>query len=242
MQETFFKVFFSKTKEKKWLDDMGENGYLLTKIKDSKYYFEHSEEHTYSYSIENLGVPPESEKGIEYISSYKEKNVDFIFKKGTWSYFVSADSEIEIDPSVYKRNNEVYFWRMVYLAFFAIAFAVVFGYQLFATDFLVNIGHKSDGGVAYIPEESYLDIIQNAVFKVLNRTYFVPFRVIFGLNDASVVISLVLPAVIILGLLFAFNLDEYLNVKQCQRKNIKIKEISMESLKGDTETDAKQAI
>lgn len=232
MQETFFKVFFSKTKEKKWLDSLGEKGYLLTKIKDSKYYFELSEEHTYSYSIESLGVPSQSETGTEYISSYKEKGIDFVLEKGTWTYFVATDSEIEIDASVYKKNNEVYRWRMIYLCFFAIAFAVVLGYQLFATDFLVNIGHKSDGGVAYVPEESYLDKFQNAVFKVLNKTYFVPFRLIFGLNDASVVIALVLPAVIILGLLFAFNLDEYLNNKQCQKNRT--------VMKGDS--DAQQAV
>ncbi len=232
MQETFFKVFFSKTKEKQWLDSLGEKGYLLQKIKDSKYYFEKSEEHTYRYSIENLGVSPQSEEGIEYISNYKENGIDFLFEKGTWCYFASADSKIEISASVYKKNNEVYMWRMIYLGFFAVVFAVVLGYQLFATDFLVNIGHVSDGGVAYIPEESFLDKIQNAVFKVLNRTYFLPFRVIFGLNDASVVIALVLPAVIILGLLFAFNLDEYLNNRHIQKE--------LSDVKG--ENDAQQTI
>ncbi len=220
MQTSFFKIFFSKTKEKNWLDKLGKQGYLLTEIKDSKYYFEHSEEHTYTYSIENLGASSESEIGMEYISSYKEKNVDFVLEKGTWSYFVSIDNEFIIEPSVYKKNNEVYIWRMLYLGFFAIASAVVFGYQLFATDFLVNIGHKSDGGLAYVPEESRLDAFQNACFKVLNQTYFIPFRLIFGLNDASVVISLVLPAMIILGVLFVFNLDEYLNNRSFYKNKV----------------------
>ncbi len=232
MEKSFFKIFFSKTKEKQWLDSLGEKGYLLVKIKDSKYYFECSEEHSYSYSIENLGVSHESDVGIEYISKYSENGVDFLFEKGTWSYFVSVDNAISVTADVYKKNSDVYLWRMIYLGFFAVVFAVVLGYQLFATDFLVNIGHESDGAVAYVVEENVFDKIENAVLKVLNNSYFVPFRVIFGSNDASVVIALVLPAVVILGILFAFNVDEYI----VNRNLFK----SLASEKGDT--DAQQAI
>ncbi len=218
MQETFYKIFFSKVNEKAWLNHMGSMGYKLLKIKDSKYYFEVSDEHKYFYSIENIGCSPKSNVALEYIDKYSSQNVNFALSKGNWMYFLSEDYDFAISSSVYKKNNDVYFWRLIYLGFFAIAFAVVLGYQLFATDFLSKIGHISDGKVAAIPVESIFDSLQNSFFKLLNNSYFVPFRMIFGYNDASVVIALVLPVVIICSILFSLNLDEYLNNRNLIRQ------------------------
>ena len=73
MYKSIFKVFFSKDKEVKWLNKLGQEGYLLNSVSDSKYYFVINEEEKYYYSIENLDCSPRSEKAVQYFKSWKTR-------------------------------------------------------------------------------------------------------------------------------------------------------------------------
>ena len=221
-KESIFKIFFSKIKEQKWLNDMGAKGYRLASLNDSKYTFELSDSNTYTYSIENLGISPKSEDGKQLISQKTLNGVEVVHVHKNWVYFCTTDSDIIADDDVYKKNRSIYFWRSVYLFFFSMFGAIVCGYQAFASKFLVNIQHTSDGMLEMLEKgtgfKQYLNIGINRIFNLLNGTYLKFFREIFGNSDASVIIAFILPIVFILLVCFTFNFDEYLGYLQLSKK------------------------
>ncbi len=223
MDKSYFKIFFSKIKERKWLDKMGDDGYRLTKIKDSKYFFSHSDEHKYKYSIEFLDTSPQSECAEEYYIELEKDGIKPILTSGNWVYFIKSNGNIVHTADVYKKNGIFYLWRSIYLLFFAVFGAIVCGYQAYAAKFLPYMGHTSDGKLSLLEikdSESVLvemlNIVKNWVnniFEFLNGGYFGIFRNFFGNTDAAVVIALILPIVIILTVLFALNFDQYLEYR-----------------------------
>ncbi len=235
MDKSYFKIFFSKIKERKWLDEMGDEGYLLTKIKDSKYYFSHSDERKYKYSIEFLDMPPQSQKAEEYYIELEKSGIKPILTSGNWVYFVKSNGNIVHTANVYKKNGNFYLWRSIYLLFFAVFGAIVCGYQAYASKFLPYMGHTSDGKLALLEikdSESVLiemlNIVKNwanKLFEILNNGYLGIFRNIFGDTDAAVAFGLILPIVIVLTVLFALNLDQYLEYRSLIPNKRTIKDI-----------------
>ncbi len=220
MTKSFFKIFFSKIKENKWLNQLGQSGLLLEKISDSKYIFTESKNKKYYYSIEYLDCNPESDSAQALISEYRDQGIVPIVSAGNWVYFVSETKEIPRSKITLKNNSIPYLWRAIYFLFFAICGAVVCGYQLFAVYFLDKIGHLSDGVINHLnfdssgtSFDSVLDIVVkpfNAVINILNKYYLSFITDIFGANDAVIVIAMLLPIVIALVAFGALNLSEYL--------------------------------
>ncbi len=226
MVTSVFKVFFSKEKEQNWLNSMGEKGFLLTSINDSKYSFTKSDEedHTYCYSIEYLCCSPKSEDATDYYKSREQEGIVPLVSSGNWVYFAKTDGNIAPNADVYKKNSVYYFWRTLYLLFFAICGAVVCGYQAFAIDYLKQIGYHGSGQITKVFElsdkkgftEAALNLfrnIGNIFFKMLNR-YFKVWTDIFGESDAIAVISIVAPITIILLIIGALNLERYISYRK----------------------------
>ena len=218
MEKSVFKVFFSKEKENNWLNSMGQEGYLLSEINDSKYIFIKSETEKYYYSIEYLDTSPFSNIAEEYFASRKENGVHPLVSSGNWVYFVSSKSNIILNADSYKKNSKVYFWRSLYLFFFALCGATLCGYQAFSVKFLNCIGHVGNGQVDLLSTSdtkgllsgllNILKYIANFFLNVLN-SYFKVWTNIFGESDAVAVISIIAPLVLLLLIICCFNFDNY---------------------------------
>lgn len=227
MQTSIFKVFFSKEKEEKWLNSMGEKGYSLVSINDSKYQFDINEENTYNYSIEYLSCSPRSEDAILYFKSREEDAIFPIVSSGNWVYFSKKDGNIVKNSDVYKNNSMFYFWRALYMLFFGFCGAVVCGYQAFAIGFLERIGHTGNGMISKTFEMSkstnvlnkvlnVLKKIGNIFFKMINK-YFEFWTNILGESDAVAVISVVAPLTALLLVLGALNLKRYISYRKLSK-------------------------
>lgn len=215
MEQSVFKIFFSKKKETEWLNSMGNNGYCLSHINDSKYVFIRKE-HCCFYSIEYLNCSPESEEAIAYYKQREAQGVYPVVSSGNWVYFVSDDKPIDVTSESYKKNSAFYFWRVFYLMFFALCGAVVCGYQAFSVGYLERIGHEGNGQIREVldvtGENSVLNALKtvgNYLIDFINR-YFKLWTNIFGESDAVAVISVVAPVTLALLIIAGFNLNEYL--------------------------------
>ncbi len=212
---TYFKVFFSKNEETKWLNTMGEKGYLLNKKKFCRYYFTKNDKQKYAYSVEHLDFPVKSEQGIEYLSMRENNKENFLFKKGSWSYFYAIDKISNLSSNAKKKIANLYLWRSIYLLFFSLFSWVLCGYHMFAVKYIESYGHIGDGSfdIVKINGTTFLDKLKgfwNCVIEFFNNVYFKIFTSVFGNNSVALVMSFLLPAAIILTLLFALNANEYI--------------------------------
>lgn len=242
MEHKYFRVFFSKIKEVSWLNKLGKEGYLLTKIADSRYFFTRNEGKIYSYSIEFLDASPKSDTAAEYFESKMEQQIYPVIAGKNWVYFVSEINAIEISADTYKKNSKFYFWRCCYLMFISVLGAIVCGYQAFASAFILNAKHTGTGNIAItkVKGNSFWDAIckaWNSILEFINNTYLHMLRVIFGESDAVFIIAVCLPVVIITAVLFAFNLNEYISFK-----GLEYRTRHMKSEEEEAETNAEQRI
>ena len=223
MDKSIFKVFFSKDKEAKWLNKLGQEGYLLVYVSDSKYNFVINEDEQYFYSIEYLDCSPRSEKATEYFKSRESLEISPIIASGNWVYFVSKRQEIENTVEILKKNSIVYFWRSIYLLFFAICGSVFCGYHIYAADLLKALEQTGEGKIELMSTSGGMAILNvvkiglNFIIKAINK-YIGLWTDLFGKNDAIATVAIIVPIVIILILLATFNIDSYLNFFIARRK------------------------
>ena len=223
MEKAIFKVFFSKSKENDWLNSLGKQGYLLTKISDSRYFFTVSEDKVYSYSIEYLNCSPNSSSAEEYMLGRKEQGIYPIITGKNWMYFASECTDINTDAEVHKKNSIFYFWRWLYSLLLSVLGAVVIGYQAFASRFILEVGHTGNGHIKIteVSGNSFGDAFAkmwNGILSFIDKTYLELFRNIFGESDAVFVLAVAVPLVIISSVYFTFNFDEYLIQRKLAKK------------------------
>ena len=229
MDKSAFKVFFSKEKENKWLNEMGKHGFLLNSVNDSNYKFTFCEDKVFNYSIENLDCSPRSEEAVEYFKSREELGIIPILASGNWVYFVSEKEEIKCTEEICKKNGRVYFWRSLYLLFFAVWGSVLCGYHIFINSYLQAIEQSGDGQIELLATNggsAILNVIKigfNFVLKALNA-YLRIWTDIFGESDAVAVVAVIIPVVIIMLVIASFNLDSYVEFYK-KRKSIKAADI-----------------
>ena len=227
MNTSVFKIFFSKISEEKWLNEMGEKGFELVRVHDSKYTFVKSENLKYNYSIQQLGFSPKSVDAIEYYKSLESSGTKPTISSGNWVYFVKTNGKIAPSSEVYKKNSMPYFWRSLYMLFFGLCGSIVCGYQIFAIKFLQRVGYEGKGAIEKTFSTSQngglfntllnaLKGLGNAFFKLLNA-YFKLWTNAFGNSDAVAVISIVAPITIILLILGAMNLQRYLEYRSLSK-------------------------
>lgn len=233
MKKSFFKVFFSKEKETDWLNSLGQEGYLLTGIYDSKYVFEQAEDQKIYYSIEYLVASPQSEEAKTYIDFRLSQGVNPVVSSGNWVYFVSKKGEVKKNSLIYNKNAKFYFWRSLYLLFFGLCGAILSGYQFFAIDYLKKIGHTGNGQIRNMLDMSQsgplsglfnaLKTFANFLFELLNK-YFKLWTNVLGKSDAVAVLSILLPVTVILLVIAGFNINEYIlyKTKAKKSKNFKL--------------------
>ncbi len=237
MATSFFKFFLSKEKEKLWLNSMGEKGYKLVGLNDSKYLFELSDEHTYSYSIEHMGCSPRSENAVEYFDSLKVDGIVPVLSSGYWVYFVKEDGVINTTSQAYKKNSMCYFWRALYLLFFGMCGSIVCGYHAFAINFLSKSGYEGKGFIDKTYQMSTKTDILHKVLNLLRKSvnflyeflnkYFKLWTKEFGNSDAVAVISIVAPITVILLIFGAIQLEKYISYRKLSKSAAK-------SLKSET--------
>lgn len=219
MKSSYFRIFLSKISERKWLDSRGAEGLLLESVNDSRYKFTKSEEHTYSYSIEHIGVAPESDAAKEYYESLQDKGMKPVLSGGQWVYFVKEDGEITHTAEKYRKNAKPYLSRSLYYLGFALVFAVVCGYQFYAINMLKSIGHTPSadiiGKIALVKGTGFFDKLLNVLIEIVNfligiaNRYFKLWQGLLGRSDASAVLAVLLPVTFVLTVLFGKNIYEY---------------------------------
>ena len=238
MDKSIFKVFISKDKEIQWLNKLGQYGYLLDSVADSKYNFIINEEEKYYYSIEYLDCSPRSEKANEYFKSREDLGITPLMSLGNWVYFVSKDNEIEYTPEILKKNSSVYFWRTLYLLFFAICGSVFCGYHIYASSLLQTIGQtgtgeielfSTDGGIAVL---RVIKVGMNYFIKAINK-YIGLWTDAFGKNDAIATVAIIVPLIILLIVIATFNIDSFMSFygkrKKLKEQNNKNTEIIIQN-------------
>ncbi len=246
MEKKIFKIFFSKEKELKWLNSMGNNGYLLNSINDSNYTFTVSEDTKYFYSIEYLSCSPQSNEAVDYFNKRKPEGIMPLVSSGNWVYFAKPNYDFSSDPEIYRKNSVFYFWKMLYLAFFAVCGAVLCGYQAFAVGYLKRLGYTGNGQIREMLEITDKDTAFEGLFNVLKgivnfflslvNIYISFWTKIFGESDAVAVISIAIPILLIVLYFLSFNIDCYIENK----KKYKMLKQRIDA-KGDS-NDAEQAI
>ena len=219
MKTSCFRVFFSKLSEQKWLDSLGVKGYLLESANDSRYKFTVSEEHVYSYSIEHIGVAPESDTAKEYYEKLSESGIKPVLSSGQWVYFVKEDGQTEHTAEKYRKNAKPYLARGLYYLGFALTFAIVCGYQFYAINLLQSAGSASAGDVidkvGLLESAGFFDKIINVLIAVLNffikiaNGYFKLWQGWLGTGGASAVLSVLLPVTAVLTVMFGMNIAEF---------------------------------
>lgn len=231
MEKTFYRIFPSKTSECKWLNKLGNMGYLLKTKSKGKYVVELEKDKRYYYSIEYIDMAPESSDAKAYIES-REANGEYIVAlKRHWAYFRKVGSEIELTADAYKMNCAVYFWRMLYLYYFAVCSTVVCGYQAFAIGFLERVSLETSGQIreflVVAPNPNFFQAIINLFRRLINsflellNVYFALCAKLFGESDAVSVIAILAPLAVLLYVLGAINLDKYIQNKIGVKKNAK---------------------
>lgn len=223
MDKSIFKVFFSKDKEVKWLNKLGQEGYLLVYVSDSKYKFVINEGEKYFYSIEYLDCSPRSEKATEYFKSRESLEISPIIASGNWVYFVSKRQEIENTVEILKKNSIVYFWRSIYFLFFAICGSVFCGYHIYASDLLRVLEQPGQGKIELLSTNGVNAILKilkgglNYIIKAINK-YIGLWTESFGKNDSVAIVAIIVPIVIVLILIATFNIDSYICFLNARRK------------------------
>lgn len=254
MEKSMYKFFFSRIKEVEWLNTMGSKGYLLTEINDSKYFFEKNEENEdkYYYSIEYLEGSPQSDSSVEYYKSREGLGVKPLISAGNWVYFVRQNEPINVSDDTYKGNSLVYLRRTIYLLFFALCGAILTGYHIYAAKFIEGIGLAGDGRItkklARVDSGDFFDKVLNGlknivnfIFKMINN-YFDFWTDIFGKNEAVAVLSVVIPVTLILIVIAAFNIDEYLKQRCLFKKSGVVSDEEININSNEEGNDAEQAV
>lgn len=254
MEKSMYKFFFSRIKEAEWLNAMGSEGYLLTEINDSKYTFIKNDENEnkYYYSIEYLEGSPQSHSSVEYYKSREGLDIKPLISAGNWVYFVRQNEPIEISTETHKSNSSVYLRRTIYLLFFSLCGAILTGYHIYAAKFLEGIGLAGDGRItkklAKVNSDNFfeqvlngLKAIVNFIFKMINN-YFDFWTDIFGKNEAVAVLSVVIPITLILIVIAAFNIDEYLKHRYLFKKSNGASDEKLNINTDEEENDAEQAV
>ncbi len=248
MEVAFFKFFLSKRKEMIWLNKLGQSGHLLKKVNDSKYYFEKSDTEKYHYFIEHLKFSPRSDDAEEYFDSLSEINVTPVVYDKNWVYFVSSDEKYEPGRASFMNNANFHLVKLLYYFFFAVCGAVLCGYHAYSIDFLIRIGEAGDGRITKIIS---LSRSSNALYAVLNlfkrmcnylikltNGYFKIWTNIFGEYEPIAVLSVAIPITVLLLIVGAVHLDEYISYRLEANKLNK----SLSEDKESESNDAEQGI
>ena len=98
-----FFVAWQEDKEKKFLEEMALQGYILTKARFGKYVFEKQEAKKLIYEFDyNSFKTPEEE--AEYIQIFKDAGWDLRCKNTGWYYFCTEDKAKQ-DLSIFSNNK-----------------------------------------------------------------------------------------------------------------------------------------
>ncbi len=212
---THFKVFFSKYEECKWLNSMGAQGFFLNKKSFCRYYFTKNDNVKYTYSVEYLDYPVKSQQGIDDLKERETKGINHLFTRGKWSYFYSTSKAIDLSSASKRKIANLYLWKSIYLLFFTGFSWILWGYQKFAAEYIVRYGHIGDGQFDMLKLEGggFLDSLRtfwNGVLVLFNKSYFRIFTSIFGENSVALVMAFLIPTAVILTVLFALNVSEFI--------------------------------
>ncbi len=217
MNVSYFRIFFSRMKERSWLDKLGKKGYLLTDIRDNRYYFDINEGNEYFYAVEYLPAPYESNGAAAYIESRRASGSEPVFLNGRWIYFVSQ-AEIRFSKENAAPMAKVFGVRAFYTGFFGLIASAVTGYQVYAIDWLNAVGRSfSDQTIKTLTlnGESIADKMLDALKYVLNlfirliNLYFSLWYKLTGITSGGIaVISVIAPIAVILMIFCALNIDE----------------------------------
>lgn len=106
MDKKVNKIFFvwQEKEERKFLEDMALNGYILTKYKLGKYYFKEETPREVIYQFDFKGIDNISEK--EYLQIYEDSGWNNVKAGGGWYYFY-IDKKENIDTHIFSNNKSV---------------------------------------------------------------------------------------------------------------------------------------
>ena len=221
MSISYFRIFFSRIRERSWLNKLGKQGLLLNDIRDNRYYFEKNEGGRYFYAVEYLPAPYESEEADKYIEARKASGAEPVFLNGRWIYFVS-ETEIPVTRKTALPSAKVFAVRAFYTGFFGLIAAAVTGYQFYAINWLESVGRNfSEHTIKTLTlnGESIADKMLDALKYVLNlfirlaNLYFSLWYKMTGITSGAMAgISITAPIALVLMIFCALNVNESLSL------------------------------
>jgi len=103
--------------EKKFLEDMAKEGYILTRVGFGKYYFNETEKQDLIYQADFKGLNTRISEG-EYLQMYEDSGWELASNFGGWYYFCRSANDA-IDLSIFNDNESkagVYKRLIIFLA------------------------------------------------------------------------------------------------------------------------------
>jgi len=208
--KTIKKRFFSSAKECKWLNVLGEQGYLLISRTENVYTFELTSRKIF-YSVEWLDCAPSCEEATAYIESYRLKGVSLATTYSLWAYFTS-DQPIIPDDAACKRTAVRYRNTALWLCGANLITSVLIGYHFSIIPFL-----ESNSVVFKAP---VLETSGNIILKLAYRLWYGAEKIfyyynqacsnLFGQTKASLTLGILIPLACVLSVLCALWIREWL--------------------------------
>ena len=208
--KTIKKRFFSSCKECDWLNKLGEQGYLLIGRTENTYTFELTQK-TLFYSVEWLDCAPECEEAVNYFNAYKENGVELTATYSLWAYFVTSNP---ITPSDDARRRTAVGYRntALWLCAADLITAVLVAYQF------SSIPHLEANSVFF--KAPTLESASNSFLQLLYRLWYGAEKLLyfytklcanlFGKTKASLALGILIPLAIVLSVLCALWIGEWI--------------------------------
>lgn len=207
--KTIKKRFFASAKECAWLNELGQNGYLLVGRTENSYTFELTQRVLY-YSVEWLDRAPECEESQLYIADCKNNGIELAATYSLWAYFVSAEPIVMSDEAK-KRVAVRYRNTALWLCLADLVTAILIGYHLSIRPFLE--------ANSVVPEAPVLESSSNVFLQLVYRLwygaekifyYFAEFCTgIFGNTKAALTLGILIPLAVVLSVLSALWIREW---------------------------------
>lgn len=192
------KHFFSCLQENKWLNQLGQKGYLLNGWKDGRFSFTVEEGKTYYYRVEWLDCSPEYEEILPELRKLEKKGVHLCASRSLWAYFVSEEP-IRVRKEAVKRNVRHYRNPGIFFAVLTAVCGVLTYYHIDQLPFA-----KEQGLLLTVPSftgdsNAILNLLKKMVYGLwlVVYNYMKLFEPLFGNTIGAGVLAFLIPIMLV---------------------------------------------
>lgn len=186
--------FFSASREIRWLNELGRQGFRLWAVKDGKYSFTVESGRTFRYSMEWQDCALDSLPARERILEKANLGEPVCAQRSLWLYFVSEHQSSLSKPAL-KKNRAHYRNPFLFFLILTLICAALIVYHVKSVPFL-----ESQGLTITVPtfkgnENPILDLLLRLVYGLwlVVYNYFLLFGHFLGNTLATAVVSVLVP-------------------------------------------------